>query len=51
MKKLLTHLLLAATLALAGVAHAQDKAAPAADAKPAAEAPKAADAKPAAGAP
>ena len=51
MKKLLAHLLLAATLALAGLAHAQDKAAPAAEAKPAAEAPKAADAKPAAEAP
>ena len=44
MKKLLAHLLLVAALALAGLAHAQDKAAPTAEAKPAAEAAKPADA-------
>jgi Amt family ammonium transporter len=49
MKKLFTYLALAAALALGGNAMAQDKPAPAAEAKPAATAP--ADAKPAAEAP
>ena len=45
MRKLFAHLLLAASLMVAGAAYAQDKAAPAPDAKPAAEAKPAADAK------
>ena len=43
MKKILAHLLLAAILALAGFAHAQDKGTPPADGKPAAETAKTAD--------